>query len=114
MDVPAAQQINVERSPSQAVTIESDVMSDKKNPDDESDGLEFLAPPTRPDSQGRIGHYEVLDVLGRGGFGIVLQAFDDVLQRVVAVKGNDATDGHHVAGPQAVRPRGSHLRASSA
>ena len=46
----------------------------------------FLEPSTRPDSLGRLGHYEVLEVLGRGGFGIVFRAFDDVLQRVVAVK----------------------------
>jgi serine/threonine protein kinase len=50
------------------------------------DDLSFLAPPQRTDSLGRIGHYEVLEVLGRGGFGIVFRAFDDVLQRVVAVK----------------------------
>jgi serine/threonine protein kinase len=55
--------------------------------DDElADALAFLAPPGRSDSVGRIGHYEVLEVLGRGGFGIVYRAFDDVLQRVVAVK----------------------------
>ena len=48
--------------------------------------LGFLSPATRPDSLGRIGHYEVLQVLGRGGFGIVFRAFDDVLHRVVAVK----------------------------
>jgi eukaryotic-like serine/threonine-protein kinase len=48
--------------------------------------LGFLAPASRPGSLGRIGHYEVLQVLGRGGFGTVLRAFDDVLQRVVAVK----------------------------
>jgi serine/threonine protein kinase len=53
------------------------------NPDD---ALGFLAPPGRPDSLGRLGHYEVLEVLGRGGFGVVFRAFDEVLQRVVAVK----------------------------
>ncbi|MFO0802890.1 MAG: SUMF1/EgtB/PvdO family nonheme iron enzyme [Gemmataceae bacterium] len=48
--------------------------------------LGFLEPATRPDSLDRIGHYEVLQVLGQGGFGIVLRAFDDMLHRVVAVK----------------------------
>jgi serine/threonine protein kinase/WD40 repeat protein len=48
--------------------------------------LGFLEPPPRPGTLGRIGHYEVLELIGRGGFGIVLRAFDEVLQRVVAVK----------------------------
>src|SRR6478672_452943 len=32
--------------------------------DDEEHSLVFLVPPTRPDSLGRLGHYEVLEILG--------------------------------------------------
>ncbi|MFO0803197.1 MAG: protein kinase [Gemmataceae bacterium] len=48
--------------------------------------LGFLDPPTKPGSLGRLGHYEILGVLGRGGFGIVFKAFDDTLHRIVAIK----------------------------
>jgi hypothetical protein len=52
----------------------------------EEEVLAFLSPPARQGSLGRIGHYEVLEVLGRGAFGIVFRAVDEVLMRVVAVK----------------------------
>lgn len=48
--------------------------------------LDFLAPSQRPDSLGRLGHYEVLALVGRGGMGMVLRAFDEKLHRVVALK----------------------------
>src|SRR6516165_4361802 len=48
--------------------------------------LSFLQPGTQPGSLGRLGHFEVLELLGKGGFGIVLKAFDDKLQRLVAIK----------------------------
>ena len=48
--------------------------------------LDFLAPSERPGALGRLGHYDVLAVVGRGGRGVVLKAFDEALQRVVAVK----------------------------
>jgi eukaryotic-like serine/threonine-protein kinase len=50
------------------------------------EALPFLTPSRRPDSLGRLGHYEVLEVLGRGAFGIVCRAFDEKLHRMVAVK----------------------------
>ncbi len=48
--------------------------------------LGFLDEPSHPEMLGRIGRYEVEGVLGRGGMGVVLRAFDSDLQRSVAVK----------------------------
>ncbi|MFO0915592.1 MAG: serine/threonine-protein kinase [Pirellulales bacterium] len=48
--------------------------------------VDFLAPSDKPGSIGRLGHYEVQEVIGRGGMGIVLRAVDEKLQRVVAIK----------------------------
>jgi Protein kinase domain len=48
--------------------------------------LRFLSPSNQPGSLGRLGHYEVQEVIGRGGMGIVLRAFDEKLHRVVAIK----------------------------
>src|SRR5262249_27372224 len=47
--------------------------------------LSFLAPPTEPDSLGRLDHYEVLEVVGRGGTGVVLRTRDSKLLRIVAI-----------------------------
>ncbi|VTR99293.1 serine/threonine-protein kinase [Tuwongella immobilis] len=57
----------------------------------------YLRPPTRMNSLGRLGHYEILAVLGSGGFGKVFQALDEKLQRLVALKvlHNRYDDGSH-------------------
>ncbi len=48
--------------------------------------LEFLEPSSRPDSLGRLARYEVLEVVGCGGMGMVLKALDPELNRFVAIK----------------------------
>ena len=48
--------------------------------------LAYLTPSTKPGSLGTLGHYEVMRVLGQGGFGTVLKAFDEKLHRMVAIK----------------------------
>jgi serine/threonine-protein kinase len=48
--------------------------------------LDFLQPPDDPRALGRLGPYEVLGVIGRGGMGVVLKAFDPSLHRPVAIK----------------------------
>jgi urea transport system substrate-binding protein len=46
----------------------------------------LLEPPSSPGDLGRLAHYRVLQVLGRGGMGVVFRAVDADLQRPVALK----------------------------
>src|SRR5262245_59593308 len=48
--------------------------------------LGFLRPADRPGLLGRLGPYDVLEVIGQGGSGVVLKAFDPALHRPVAIK----------------------------
>lgn len=48
--------------------------------------LKSLAPTDDPMMLGRLGHHEVQAVIGAGGMGVVLKAFDPSLDRMVAMK----------------------------
>src|SRR5262249_47932673 len=59
------------------------------SPDSGSSGdiaLDFLKPSENPEFLGKLGHFNIVGVIGKGGMGIVLRTLDRCLQRFVAIK----------------------------
>jgi hypothetical protein len=48
--------------------------------------VDFLEPSPAPEAIGRLADIDILEVIGRGGMGIVLKGFQPELKRLVAVK----------------------------
>lgn len=63
-------------------------IADPLSGEDDEDQIDvsFLQPSAKAGSIGSLGHYQILNILGRGGFGIVFRAFDEKLHRHVAAK----------------------------
>lgn len=79
-----------------SITVEVESTLGEDMPVDcEQVSLDFLDPPGHPELLGRLGRYEIERVLGTGGMGVVLRAFDTDLHRVVAIKVLAAHLAHH-------------------
>src|SRR5262249_49756997 len=77
-----------------APTISPLPMSPSPAPRLRDSSTNFLQPATDPAYDGRLAHFDVMRVIGRGGMGIVLEAFDSKLQRNVALKVLDPDVAH--------------------
>ncbi len=63
-----------------------DIPATNDHEDSASIPLDFLSPSDNPAMLGRIGEFEILELIGCGGMGIVLKGYDHELNRYVAVK----------------------------
>lgn len=63
--------------------------------------VEFLEPTDHPGALGKLGEYEIVSIIGRGGMGIVLKGYQPELARYVAVK----VMAPHLASSGAARQR---------
>jgi serine/threonine protein kinase len=75
----------VELAPA-ALRETSNDSSEDSLPDREEVRLDFLGPCEKSDCLGQIAQYEITQVVGRGGMGMVLKGHDTKLNRVVAIK----------------------------
>jgi len=81
---PALSAVAAEVAATGAYTMREDTPSDAASKSDSN--LKFLKPTSTANLIGRLGGFDIKRVVGRGGMGVVLHAFDPDLERDVAVK----------------------------
>lgn len=66
----------------------------------------ILSPPGGDDHVATLGPFKVLGCIGRGGMGVVVEAYDESLRRLVAIKllRPDLTDVPHLWHDSSARP----------
>lgn len=80
---PSGEGHNVDRGIGDEIARPNSLIADEQNASNE---FPFLEPSSDPAFIGQLHHFQIARVIGRGGMGIVLEAFDTHLQRNVAIK----------------------------
>lgn len=78
--------VYVDDSPTTGDTIQLSVVADEVETTPDELVLDLLDSSDRPDALGRLGEFDLLEVIGRGGMGIVFKAYDRKLKRHLAIK----------------------------
>jgi hypothetical protein len=81
-DVRRLLQRDDEAWPSDAASIDARAPREARH----AESIDFLSPSDDPNSLGRFGRYEIREILGRGGMGVVMRGYDPALDRHSAIK----------------------------
>ena len=80
------ERVFIDDSPTTGDTIQLGVLADEVETTPDELVLDLLDASDQPAALGRLGPYDLLEVIGRGGMGIVFKAYDRDLNRHLAIK----------------------------